>query len=162
MIRVHFVPNPPFNSIMNEEMTSTRPYLLRAFYEWIVDNNCTPYLLVNAEMENVEVPRQFVNDGKIVLNIAPMAVRDLELGNEWVSFSARFSGTPHHIMVPISATLAIYAKENGQGMIFQPEQPQNLSAPENDGPDNDGAPPPPEPPKPKPGSGGRPTLRRVK
>ena len=103
-------------------MTSTRPYLVRALYEWIVDNGLTPHVLVDAMADQVEVPQQFVEDGKIVLNMTPNAVRDLDIGNEFLSFSARFAGKPQHILAPISAVLAIYAKENGEGMAFPEEQ----------------------------------------
>ena len=99
-------------------MTSSRPYLLRAIYEWIVDNGLTPYLLVNANVENVMVPTEYVSDGKIILNVAPAAVNDLEIENDEVHFNARFSGNPMYVSVPMSATMAIYAKENGRGMVF--------------------------------------------
>ena len=99
-------------------MTSTRPYLIRAMYDWIVDNQCTPHLLVDAGFDGVQVPRQYVENGVIVLNMAPSAVRDLQLGNELVSFSARFAGTPHDIRVPTGAVQAIYARENGQGIFL--------------------------------------------
>jgi stringent starvation protein B len=111
-------------------MTSTRPYLLRALYDWIVDNDLTPHVLVDAEAEDVEVPQQFVEDGKIVLNITPNAVKDLNIGNEYLSFNARFAGKPQHILSPISAVLAIYAKENGEGMAFPEEIPDEK--PEHD------------------------------
>ena len=103
-------------------MTSTRPYLLRALYDWIVDNGLTPHILVDATAEQAEVPRQYVEDDKIVLNITPNAIRDLEIGNEFLSFSARFGGKPQHILSPINAVLAIYAKENGKGMLFPEEE----------------------------------------
>jgi stringent starvation protein B len=99
-------------------MTSSRPYLLRALNEWIVDNHLTPYIVVDAQYENVIVPRQFIENGKIVLNISPFAVRDLTVDNEYLLFSARFSGKSMDVTVPISSVLAIYAKENGQGMVF--------------------------------------------
>lgn len=102
-------------------MTSNRPYLIRALYEWITDNGLTPHLLVNAEQANVEVPKQFIHEGRIVLNVSSSAVRNLQLGNEWIEFSARFSGTPHIIRVPAGAVVAIYARENGQGMVFSEE-----------------------------------------
>lgn len=102
-------------------MTSNRPYVLRALHEWIIDNGMTPYVLVNAGVPDVVVPEQYVQDGRVVLNISPSAVRDLELGNEFVSFSARFGGTPTEIFLPVAAILAIYAKENGKGMIFPEE-----------------------------------------
>ncbi len=103
-------------------MTSTRPYLIRALYDWIVDNDLTPHLLVDATAEHVEVPQQFVEDDKIVLNITPNAIRDLEIGNEFLSFSARFSGKAQQNLTPVSAVLAIYAKENGKGMLFPEEE----------------------------------------
>ncbi|MCI0504615.1 MAG: ClpXP protease specificity-enhancing factor [Gammaproteobacteria bacterium] len=99
-------------------MTSSRPYLLRAIYDWIVDNGLTPYLLVNANVENVKVPVEYVSNGKIILNVAPAAVNNLEIGNAEVNFSARFSGNPMYVCVPMPAAMAIYAKENGRGMVF--------------------------------------------
>jgi stringent starvation protein B len=99
-------------------MISTRPYLIRAFYEWIVDSDCTPHIVVNAELPNVEVPRDFVEAGQIVLNIAMQAVQNLNLNNDAVSFQARFSGVPHDVFVPVAAVMAIYARENGRGMVF--------------------------------------------
>ena len=102
-------------------MTSSRPYVVRALYEWIVENNCTPYILVNAFGEGVEVPQEHVRDGQIVLNISPIAVSDLHLGDESLNFEGRFGGIPKIVSVPMSAVCGIYAKENGQGMIFDPE-----------------------------------------
>jgi stringent starvation protein B len=99
-------------------MTSTRPYLLRAIYEWIVDNSFTPHLLVEVGDPRVRVPSAYVDNGVIVLNAGPGAVRDLDLGNEYVTFSARFGGTPHSIVVPLESVQAIYARENGQGMLL--------------------------------------------
>ena len=110
-------------------MTSSRPYLLRAIYEWIVDNGLTPYLLVNANVENVMVPTEYVSNGKIILNVAPAAVNDLEIENDEVHFNARFSGNPMYVCVPMSATMAIYAKENGRGMVFREEEPENEPPP---------------------------------
>jgi stringent starvation protein B len=130
-------------------MSSNRPYLIRALYDWLLDNGQTPYLLVNAEHSDTVVPQQFVEDGRIVLNIAPTAVAGLELGNDWISFSARFSGVSEDILVPPSAVQGIYAKENGQGMLFPDE-----AADADNGPDE----PEPDPDKP----GGRPTLKVVK
>jgi stringent starvation protein B len=104
------------------EMTPNRPYLLRAFYEWIVDNNCTPYLVVDATLPGVKVPLQHVKDGQIVLNISPGAVGNLLLSNDAVTFSARFSGNPFALYVPQRAVLAIYARENGAGTMFTPEE----------------------------------------
>jgi len=102
-------------------MTSNRPYILRALHEWIIDNGMTPYVLVNAGVAGVEVPEEYVQDGRVVLNISPGAVRDLDLDNEFVSFSARFGGTPTQVFLPVQAILAVYAKENGKGMIFPEE-----------------------------------------
>ncbi|NVD07418.1 ClpXP protease specificity-enhancing factor [Vibrio sp. JPW-9-11-11] len=103
-------------------MTPRRPYMLRAFYEWLVDNDLTPHLVVAAEMPGVRVPLEFVQDGQIILNIAPRAVGNLELGNEAITFNARFSGRPHSVIVPLYAVQAIYARENGAGTMFEPEE----------------------------------------
>lgn len=103
-------------------MTSNRPYVLRALHEWILDNGMTPYILVNAEVPDVVVPREYVNEGKVVLNVAPRAVKNLHISNDFVSFSARFSGAPFEVHVPQNAVLAIYARENGKGMIFPEEE----------------------------------------
>ena len=100
-------------------MTSSRPYLLRAIYEWILDNDCTPHILVNALHPEAQVPQDYVKDGQIVLNIAPGAVQNLSLVNDAVSFSARFQGVPNQVFVSIDAILGIYAKENGKGMMFE-------------------------------------------
>ena len=102
-------------------MTSSRPYLIRALYQWILDNGLTPYILVDAAIDDVVVPMQFVQDGKVVLNIVPTAVQDLLLDDEMISFGARFSGKAMDVFVPVQAVLAIYAKENGQGMMFNEE-----------------------------------------
>lgn len=102
-------------------MTPSRPYLLRAFYEWLVDNDLTPHLVVDAEQPDVEVPRQFVQNGQIVLNIAPAAVSGLQMTNDVVSCSARFGGSPHALYVPMWAIKAIYARENGAGTVFEAE-----------------------------------------
>lgn len=102
-------------------MTPRRPYLVRAFYDWLVDNDLTPHLVVDATLPGVQVPMEFVSDGQIVLNIAPRAVGNLELGNEAISFNARFSGRPHSVIVPLYAVMAIYARENGAGTMFEPE-----------------------------------------
>ena len=141
-------------------MTSSRPYMVRALYEWIVDNNCTPYILVDAHVPGVEVPQQHVNkDGQIVLNVAPTAVMDLLIRNEGVSFNARFGGIPTDIYVPSRGILGIYARENGQGMIFEPEMDPEPPAPEpvDSGDDK------PSPASSKTGGDGkRPSLRVVK
>jgi stringent starvation protein B len=99
-------------------MTSTKPYLVRAMYDWIVDNHCTPHLLVEVKDERTQVPRQYVENGVIVLNVSPSAVRDLALGDDTIRFSARFAGKPHDVSVPITAVQAIYARENGQGIFL--------------------------------------------
>jgi stringent starvation protein B len=125
-------------------MTSLKPYLIRSIYEWVVDNGLTPHLLVDAENSKAILPQQFIEDGKITLNIRPAATDALSLGNETIEFNARFNGNPMHIVVPIAAVMAIFAKENGKGMVFDQE--------ENDG-DN-------TPPEKKPTA--RPTLRVVK
>ncbi len=134
------------------QMTSSRPYLLRAIYSWIVDNGLTPYLLVNADYPDVQVPVEHVNNGKIILNVAPEAVQSLDLGASDVSFNARFGGRPMNLFFPVSAVLAIYARENGRGMVF------------SDGDDS----PQPSPPSPggddkaEKGKPPQPTLRVVK
>lgn len=99
-------------------MKSSRPYLARALYEWLLDNELTPYLVVDATLPGVEVPRQFVQNGQIVLNAAPTAVRDLFMENQAIGFNARFGGQPMQVMIPTPALIAIYAKENGAGMVF--------------------------------------------
>lgn len=126
-------------------MTSLKPYLIRSIYEWILDNELTPHLLVDAEFEGTVLPDSFIEDGKIVLNIKPQAIQGLTLGNEVIEFNARFSGKAMHIVVPIKAIMAIYAKENGKGMIF--DRDEEADTPE----------PPPEKPAPT-----RPKLRVVK
>lgn len=107
---------------MPEDMTSNRPYLLRALYEWIGDNKMTPHILVDAGAPGVEVPDQAVQKGKVILNVDPAAVRDLNMGNEWLTFSARFSGRQFSVSVPVEAVMAIYSKENGQGMMFAQDE----------------------------------------
>lgn len=134
-------------------MTPTRPYFLRAIYEWIVDNGLTPFLAVNAESEGVLVPRDYVENGQITLNLAPGAIANLLMANDEVTFSARFSGTPYNIQVPMAAIMGIYARENGQGMAF-PDEYQTAEA--RDTPDDDSNPPEP------PSGGGKPRLKVVK
>ena len=129
-------------------MTSHRPYLLRALYEWIADNDMTPHLLVDAGQPGVQVPPHTIRDGKVVLNIAARAVSTLELGNEAVRFTARFGGVSHPVSVPVSAVLAIYARETGQGMAL----------PEDSGP-SDAGDEPPMPPS-DPGGGDEPAPPR--
>ena len=138
-------------------MNSSRPYLVRALYEWIVDNDCTPHMLVNSDYPKVQVPSGFASDGQIVLNVAPVAVRNLHMDNEAVSFEGRFGGVPHTLYVPIAAILGIYARENGQGMVF--ELDELLEAEDELEPDDDDGPPAgTEPPRPS----GRPSLKVVK
>lgn len=158
------------------QLTARRPYLLRAFYEWLLDNQLTPHLVVDINLPGVMVPLEYARDGQIVLNIAPRAVGNLELGNDEVRFNARFGGVPRQVTVPIAAVLAIYARENGAGTMFEPEPAYELqdtdelsqgqeetvmsvidgdrpddAEPDGDNPDDD---PPPR--------GGRPALRVVK
>ena len=133
------------------QMTSSRPYLVRAIYQWITDNGMTPHLLVDVAVDGVQVPAEHIQNGKIILNIAPMAISGLVLGDTEITFSARFSGKPQGLYVPIEAVLAVYAKENGQGMMFS-EDDGAISA-SDDGGDGDD----PDPDKPK-----RPSLRVVK
>ncbi len=113
-------------------MTSNRPYLLRAFYQWIVDNECTPYIVVEADLPHVEVPPQTVRDGQVVLNISPTAVQDLLLEDKQVTFSARFGGVPFEVYIPVYAISAIYARENGAGTMFPPEEIAELEEPEQE------------------------------
>jgi stringent starvation protein B len=105
------------------KMRSNRPYLLRAFFDWIVDNDCTPYVVVDAHHPGVEVPQSYVTDGQIVLNVAPRAVSNFILDLEILAFSTRFGGMPIDIQVPVTAIVGIYSQENGQGMVFEHESP---------------------------------------
>lgn len=125
-------------------MNSSRPYLVRAIHEWILDNNMTPHLLVDIEGEGVDIPAQQGQNGKIVLNISPAAVEGLRLGNDAIAFRARFGGIATDVYVPVDSVLAIYARENGRGMVFSDQ-------------DSGGSPPTNEPP-----SGKRPSLKIVK
>jgi len=152
------------------DMTSNRPYLVRAYYDWIVDNNCTPHLVVDANYPEVVVPQEHIQDGQIVLNISPTACGNLVIGEIDIEFDARFSGVPRHLIVPAGAVLAIYARENGAGTMFPREEPTKAeeTAPEKkelgsvrsvdtntqdpDTKDDE----PPKPPK------GKPTLKVVK
>jgi stringent starvation protein B len=163
------------------ESTSTRPYLIRALYEWCTDNGFTPYVAVLVD-DSVQVPREYVKNGEIVLNISYDATSSLKLGNDFIEFKARFAGTAREIMVPVSRVIAIYARENGQGMAFpvpvtgtpaEDSKPSPLTsvpaapaeAPEGKvvqlvTPEESSGKPEPEPPKPP--SGPRPALKRVK
>lgn len=127
-------------------MTSSRPYLLRAFYDWILDNDFTPYIVIETEKhEEVSVPSEYVENGRIVLNISPSAIHNLLIANDHVEFNARFAGVPHSIYAPIRAVEAIYAKENGRGMVFK----------EEDDEEDDEPPTPPKSKKDTSGSGGK-------
>ncbi len=156
-------------------MTARRPYMLRAFYDWLVDNDLTPHLVVDATMPGVRVPVEFIQDGQIILNIAPRAVGNLELGNDAVTFHARFSGRPHSVIVPVYAVQAIYARENGAGTMFEPEEAYGhieeeaveeeqsplfttVSDDSPEGVNSESAGEEPEPPRPK----GKPSLRVIK
>lgn len=123
-------------------MTSSRPYLLRAIYEWLNDNNLTSYLLVDAEKPDVMVPTEHVQDGKIILNISPEAIDGISLENDYVSFSARFSGKSRDLYIPMAAVMALYAKENGKGMMFPEEEEEDdnstTSAEQSNAPTSDG------------------------
>jgi stringent starvation protein B len=112
-------------------LTSTKPYLIRALYEWITDNECTPYVIVNADATDVEVPRKYIEDGRIILNVSEEAVRDLQVTNEFLEFNARFNGVATQVYTPVSAILAIYAQENGHGMVFSDDD--NLDQPSPEG-----------------------------
>jgi stringent starvation protein B len=145
-------------------MTSSRPYLVRAIYEWLNDNNLTPHVLIDATQSGVVVPTAHIQEGRIVLNIMPSAVRDLFIHNDALSFSARFGGVPMQIYAPMQAVLAIYARENGEGMFFN----ENEKLSSDDGSGDDEPPQPPKPPqsptsiKPSSPAGKRPALRVVK
>lgn len=163
------------------QLTARRPYLLRAFYDWLLDNQLTPHLVVDIHLPGVIVPLEYARDGQIVLNIAPRAVGNLELGNDQVTFNARFGGVPRQVKVPLAAVMAIYARENGAGTMFEPEpayedageynpdSDQNTTpetvmsvidgARPDDNVHNDDDNPDDEPP---PRGGGRPALRVVK
>ncbi|KGI78744.1 ClpXP protease specificity-enhancing factor [Oleiagrimonas soli] len=124
-------------------MNSNRPYLLRAIYDWVTDNGLTPYVLVDATRAGVQVPSHVIKDGQVVLNIAMRAVANLDLGNDRISFSARFSGVSQSVSFPVSAVLAIYAQENGQGMMFpedaDPPPPDDGSVEPSPASDADGS-----------------------
>ena len=160
------------------QLSPRRPYLLRAFYEWLLDNQLTPHLVVDVTLPGVHVPMEYARDGQIVLNIAPRAVGNLELANDEVRFNARFGGVPRQVSVPLAAVLAIYARENGAGTMFEPETAYDeeiasindesaveesetvMSVIDGDKPDheeNDDGPDDEPPPR-----GGRPALRVVK
>lgn len=135
-------------------MTPTRPYFLRALYEWILDNDCTPYLAVNALYTGVEVPEDYIEDGEVTLNLAVTAVLGLKIENDSVSFKAKFNGIEHYVYVPMAAVLGLYSKENGQGMLF-PDEP-GFDTQDAEHPDD--LPPEPTPPK----KSSKPHLKVVK
>ena len=141
------------------ELPSTKPYLLRAIWEWCVDNGFTPYITVRVDART-RVPREFVRDGQIVLNIGPEASNKLEIGNDFIEFQARFSGVARQLSVPSEQVTAIYARENGAGMAFEIEGEANAA--EGEAPEEALEPPGedmPDPPRPE---GGRPRLQRIK
>lgn len=111
-------------------MTSSKPYLIRGLYEWLLDNQATPYMLADTSNPEVMIPRGIATDGKVVLNLAPTAIENLEMTNEYVSFSARFNGVAQDIYCPMASILAIYSRENGEGMMFNQE---SGDAPAKDG-----------------------------
>jgi stringent starvation protein B len=138
-----------------ETMTSSKPYLMRAIYDWILDNQMTPHLVVDSNYPDTVVPQEFVEDGRIVLNVSPGAVRGLIIGNDQVEFSARFGGVVREILIPTEAVVGIFTRENGQGMVFpDPHYP----APGVDQP-TDGDSPPTDP-NPSPGTGRLPASGR--
>ena len=139
------------------QMSSQRPYLLRALYEWVVDNGMTPHVLVDATQPGVRVPAHAVKDGRIVLNIAERAVGGLRMDNDALRFSARFGGVSQSVLVPLHAVIAVYARETGQGMAL----PEDIAATPD--PDGGGDAPPPDAPAPDdaPSGGKRPPFLRV-
>lgn len=121
-------------------MTSSKPYLVRALYEWILDNDNTPYILVDTSSDRVSIPDGIASDGKVVLNLSPAAIHNLEMTNTEVSFSARFNGVAEQIFVPVSALLAIYARENGEGMMFPAEDAEDAPGDTGEKPARPGTP----------------------
>jgi stringent starvation protein B len=139
-----------------EQLPSTKPYLLRALWEWCCDNGLTPYVAVTVD-SRTRVPREFVRDGQIVLNIGPDATNKLQIGNDFIDFVARFGGVARELSVPVGRVTAIYARENGAGMAFELEDEVDVPTEAGDAgiaPDE-----PPEPPRPETG---RPKLQRIK
>jgi stringent starvation protein B len=135
---------------------STKPYLMRAIYDWCVDSGYTPYIAVTVDA-STRVPVEYVKDGQIVLNIGPVAVERFKMGNELIEFSARFNGAGRDISIPIGAVSAIYARENGQGLTFEVSAAEASAVPESADTDG-GDETPPDPQRPS----GKPSLRRVK
>lgn len=170
-----------------QDFPSTRPYLIRALYEWCTDNGFTPYLVVRVN-DSAQVPREYVNNGEIVLNVSYEATSGLQLGNDFIEFKARFGGKPCDLLIPVNRVIAIYARENGQGMAFPleeegdektdvvpprpagvvsvapggperaPVQLQSIDGSAGEGADKDAPHPPPQPS----GGGRRPSLKRIK
>lgn len=130
---------------------SQHPYLLRAMHEWMSDCGHTPHVVVNAEFAGIQVPSNHIKDGRIILNVSYSAAHNLDLGNDELTFEARFSGTPFHVRVPVAAILGIYARETGQGMVFSEPDAEEDSAAVGSSLEND-----------KAGEGNRPNLRVVK
>ena len=149
--------------ISNTELPSTRPYLIRALYDWCSENGFTPYVAVKVD-HSVQVPREYVQGGEIVLNVSMDATSSLKLGNDFIEFKARFGGKPREIMVPIHRVMAIYARENGQGMAFpvsdEESAPVALSA--VDSPALESLDTEDKPETPSPSNPGRPALKRIK
>ena len=152
------------------EPTSTKPYLLRAIYEWCVDNGLTPYVSVAVDA-NTRVPMEYVRDGEIVLNIGPLATSHMQMGNDFIKCTARFSGVSRELTIPVTSVTAIYARENGQGMSFdagpqvRPADAGVAASDQRPGPRLAVEPPPGpngEPPAPPKSPGRKPTLRRIK
>jgi stringent starvation protein B len=107
-------------------MTPNRPYLLQAYYDWLMDNELTPHVVVDAYVPGTQVPQQYVKDGQIVLNITSSAVANLQIGHEYIEFNARFGGVPQQVVLPMAAIVAIYARENGAGTVFDLEDAYQL------------------------------------
>ncbi len=137
------------------EIPTTRPYLLRAIVDWAMDNGLTPHVLVNTTAAGVNIPPGYAQDGKITLNIHPQAVQNLQLGKEWIMFSARFAGRSVAIEIPVSAVAAVFARENGQGFFFQEEGAASANATSD-------TPPPDTPPTPTTPTRKGPGLKVVK
>lgn len=133
---------------------SRRPYLIRAIYDWATDNGFTPHLLVATDVEGVSVPREYVQDHRITLNISPVAVQSLDLQSDPIWFSARFGGRAFDVLVPVGAVLAVFARENGEGIVFGEIEAPTPKEPQDDTEASA--------PKPRPGAGGRSHLRVVK
>ncbi|MCL1051341.1 ClpXP protease specificity-enhancing factor [Shewanella abyssi] len=116
-----------------KELTPNRPYLLRAYYDWLMDNQLTPHVVVDAYVPGTQVPQEYVKDGQIVLNITESAVGNLQITNEFIEFSARFGGVPQQVLLPMAAIVAIYARENGAGTVFDLEESYEIDDAEETG-----------------------------